>query len=392
MPDIDVGNVTSEPLRVVFHQGVDEIAALEPAWSELATSRDQPLFFQSHGWLAHVAAIRAGRASSDWRICVAGLWRGDRLRALWPLSLQREGFCWIARALDDPFGQFAGFLVHAEEDEDRAIDSMLEALKSEGVAAGLMIERVPEGSALHRRLAAAGARVTFSDQAVVLDFRPFETFQDYQKTRKAKTRKNLRNALNRLQRDHGVEHHVVTDREGLEQVIAEALEGRLVWMQDRAMTSPAFRDRDFRALIDGLRESGAAADLIGFRLATPDEPVSVQWGFVHDGRYYAFISARNAAYDAYSPGRVHLGMVVETCFERGIEVVEMMAPASDYKLNWTDQLRRIDDFALAFSARGFLYLDLWRRHGRSIARRLYHSLPDGVRRQVAARTNKSLTS
>ena len=69
-----------------------------------------------------------------------------------------------------------------------------------------------------------------------------------------------------------------------------------------------------------------------------------------------------------------------------------MAPASDYKLNWTDQTRRVDNLGLAFTAGGYLYLDLWRRHGRSIARRLYHGLPDGLRRRVANITNRNRAS
>lgn len=376
-------------LTVVFYEKACDIRALAPAWDALvertrrAGSR-QPSFFQSRAWLDHVAGIRADRGPDRWRPCFATVWRGDRLTALWPLSLQREGLCWILRCQDHPFGQFAGLVIDPEEDAAEAFDSIIDAIKEEGMAAGLMIERVSEDSPLHRCLTATGARIGFSDRSVRVDFRPFETFQDYLKTRRSKTRKNLRNARNRLERDHGAEHEVIQGGERIRSIMDQAFETRLVWMQDNAKTAPAFRDPDFRPLLDGLAESGIAGELIGFRLKTADQPIAVQWGFLHDRRYYAFISARNPAFDAYSPGRVHLGMVLEDCFARGVEVVELMAPASDYKMNWTDEAVRIDDFALAFTARGYLYLDLWRRQGRAVARRLYHGLPDGIRRHVAA--------
>ena len=300
--------------KVVLHRNVDEIAGLREGWSELAASSDQPLFFQSPAWLDEVAKTRRRRGSDHWRMCIVTASRGERLVAIWPLSLQREGLCWIARCLDDPFGQFAGLVIAADDDADQTIHAMIDALKTEAGAAGLMIERLAEGTALYRSLTAKGAKNVFSDQSVHLDFRPFDDFQSYLKTRRSKTRKNLRNARNRLVRDHGAVHEVVTGAEEMRAVMAEAFEARLDWMQDQAKTAPAFRDPDFRALLDGLTEGEVQDHLIGFRLRAGDTPVSVQWGFVYGGRYYAFISARNPAFDAYSAGRVHLGMVLEGLF------------------------------------------------------------------------------
>jgi CelD/BcsL family acetyltransferase involved in cellulose biosynthesis len=382
-----------DSLQVAFYDDLGDIAKLEAQWAALAASPGQPLFFQSPAWLRQVAAIRSDANTEHWRLCLATTWRGDRLTALWPLSLRRQGRCWIARCLDDPFGQFAGLLIDDREDPKAAVNAVISSLKTEGLAAGLMIERVAEGTALHRCLADHGANIVYSDQAVVLDFRPFDSFEAYLKTRRAKTRKNLRNARNRLTRDHAIEHDVVTRAGDIQSLMEEAFEGRLNWLQDQAKTAPAFRDEQFRPLLASLATSALAETLIGFRLRTGDGvPVSVQWGFLHAGRYYAFISARNPAFDGYSAGRVHLGMVLEACYERGVGVVEMMPPVSDYKMNWTDETRRIDDFGLALTTGGYLYIDLWRRRGRSMARRLYHGLPDSLRRHVTELTNKNRAS
>ena len=232
----------------------------------------------------------------------------------------------------------------------------------------------------------------FSDKSVFLDFRPFGSFGDYLKSLRAKTRKNLRNARNRLEREHRISHDIVTTPSDLSSIMTEAFEGRLIWMHEHAKTAPAFRDATFRQLIVDLPTSGLADQLIGFRLRTEDETISVQWGFIHQKRYYAYISARNPAFDGFSAGRIHLGMVLEACWERDIDIVELMAPASDYKLNWTKSLRQIDDFGLALTPGGYLYLEVWRRHGRSAAKRLYHALPDSLRRQMSRVTNRNRIS
>lgn len=379
--------------EVVFYSDLNMTAELETAWASFAAAGDQPLFFQTLAWLRQVAAVKSSEGADRWRPCLATAWRGDRLTAIWALSLQREGLSWIVRCLDDPFGQFAGILANDPEEACQAIDAIIKSIKTENLAAGMMIENVAEGTALHRGLTAQNAKTLYSDEAIVVDFRPFAGFQDYQRTRKSKTRKNLRNARNRLTRDHAFEHDVVTGSGEIRSVMDQAFEARLDWMQEQAKTAPAFRDPSFRDLLATLTESEVSDQLIGFRLRSGvGVPISVQWGFLHGQRYYAFISAHNPNFDAYSPGRLHLGMVLEACFERGIEVVELMAPASDYKRSWTDQTRRIDDFGLAFSTSGYLYLDLWRRHGRSMARRLYRGLPHGLRRHVSELTNKSRAS
>ncbi len=378
--------------RVVFFSDLPAMARLEQAWDALARDAAEPVFFQSFGWVRHVARIKLECAArSSWRLCLATIWIGDELVGIWPLALQKAGLCWIAKCLDEPFGQFAGLLRRRDLDPGIGVRTVVQALKHQDIASGLRIERVVEGSQLHQQLLEHGATIAFSDNSVFLDFRPFASYEAYLKSLRAKTRKNLRNARNRLERDHRVRHQITTEPDEIAAIMADTFEGRLVWMQEHAKTAPAFRDATFRHLLDGLRNSPVADQLLGFRLHTENDTISAQWGFVFEKRYYAYISARNPAFDSFSAGRVHLGMVLEACWERDIEVVELMAPRSDYKLNWTKSIRRIDDFGLPLTPGGYLYLEVWRRHGRAMAKRLYETLPDSLRRPLSQATNRNAT-
>ncbi len=73
--------------KVIFHREVGDVARLKSAWADLPGSNDQPLFFQSWDWLSRVIDVKGGPSSDGWQICIATAWRGDRLLALWPLSL-----------------------------------------------------------------------------------------------------------------------------------------------------------------------------------------------------------------------------------------------------------------------------------------------------------------
>jgi hypothetical protein len=105
-------------LRIEFVTDLAQLEALAGPWETLnarLADHDAP-FFQSFAWSIHVARVRSSRSADRYRVCVAKVLRGARLVGLWPLSLQRHGRAWLARSLDDPFGQFAGTVFHDRDD------------------------------------------------------------------------------------------------------------------------------------------------------------------------------------------------------------------------------------------------------------------------------------
>src|SRR4051812_39801764 len=99
-------------LQVELIDDLAHLAQLEDQWEALAarlSDHDAP-FFQSHAWSMHVARTRLQRSSQRYRLCVAAVRDADRLIGIWPLALQRVSGAWIAKGLDEPFGQFAGVL------------------------------------------------------------------------------------------------------------------------------------------------------------------------------------------------------------------------------------------------------------------------------------------
>lgn len=370
------------PLQVSLQTGLTDFDKLRCEWEALESSDDRSAaFFQSYAWCRHVAEIRLARSASRYRLCIGTIRDSDdQLIGIWPLSLQRQGFCWIARSLDAPFGQFAGLLLREPADAAATIMAVARTLKSSGRVDGLHIDGVVEGSPISQGLVACRARVTRSDRSIHLDFREFGTFEDYHRTVATKTRKNLRNALNRMRRDHDVNHNVATNI-GLDtHVIARVFDKRLSWMQLGGKTTPAFRDPDFRCLLEAIPSANPAIDLLGFELKTANETISTQWGFRYQHRYYAYMSARSLEFDEFSPGQVHLGMVIKACHELGIQVIELMAPASSYKLKWTKASKRIDDLSLALTPKGYLYLDIWHQKLRKLAKWSYNHVPTRLRR------------
>lgn len=377
-------------LRVEFLADQQPPAALKAQWEALNTTRadHEAPFFQSWDWCAHVAACRLREAGSSYRPLIALVYEGSELTGLWPLSLQSARGARIVRMLDDPFGQFAGAAFSSTPALIAGTRAIIGALRREQRCDGMQIENVPGGSALERALGAAGTRARPSSDAVFVDLASHATFADYRETLNKKTLKNLRNLYNRLQRTHPATHAVVSaPGEPLDRLLRWTFEERVDWLHNNARTSPAFRDAQFKSLLLSL--PGTDIELVGFALEGADTFIAAQWGFRYLNKYYAYLSARNPAYDAFSPGRIHLGMVIDACKASGLDGLELMAPPAAYKLDWSRQTRSMATHSMAFNARGYWALELLANRIEPMARRASRALPHWVRQPLIKLINRN---
>ena len=374
-------------LRVRLISDLEALDALRQDWCalEAVASDHGATFFQSHAWCRHVVRIRQASPRGRFQPAIVTVYQGDELVALWPLSLQRRAGIWMFCNLDDPFGQFAGMLCRRSDWIEPCVTAALGHLRGSGMAEALCIASVLDGTPLLSALQSAGAREGSTNEAVQVDMRSAATFVDYSRTLNAKTRKNLRNAMNRLERHGDVAHVVVEKREDLAALIRATFKGRLAWMRERGKSTDAFRDADFRPLVEEICKADGITP-IGFELRSRGEVIASQWGFVHGQRYYAYISAREHGHDQFSPGRLHLGSVIESCKGRGLDVLELMAPASRYKRMWANRVTGIRDMWLPLSWRGRVAIGAV-RFGLPAANGLVRLLPQGLKSRLAGKVN-----
>jgi CelD/BcsL family acetyltransferase involved in cellulose biosynthesis len=308
--------------------------------------------------------------------------RGRDLVAVAPLRVVRSGPIHLLADLTDPFGQYGGLLIADDADADAAVTDMIAELRDVANVDGLSLRRVRKDSPICQALTQRGFVAGVPDAAPFIDLRPYADFHAYQQTLNAKSRKNLRNLRNRLARIAPVTHRVAIQDIG--PIIDQSFEGRLRWLDDNGIPSMAFGHPAFGAMLGGIRALAQNGDLsiLAMGLYCGDTPVSLQWGFVHRNRYYAYIASRNPEFDPYSPGRLHLEDVISTCFERGVQVCDFLAPAARYKLTFTEQATEVVDIAVPFTLTGRLWLDAWNRRLRPAIKRRYAQLPLWMRRRI----------
>lgn len=367
--------ITEERSSVELLIGVEAIAGIADAWLDLESAANYPAFFQSHAWCMHVAGVRAAASPGTYVPVVAVGRAAGRIAAIWPLSLQKSIGLWSLRSLDEPFGQFSGVLARDQRAATQLAVGTIEAVRSRKLAHTARFERIVVGDWLHAALVLAGAAAVATTGAPYIQLARFASIDSLRSSRNKKSMKNLRNATNRLARDQTLEAMTVRSGAHLNALVDATLELRKIWLLQKGVMSPAFRT-------DGHREIliGGAAERIGFELRRDNKPIALQWGFVHRNRYYAYMSAMDMTQEDLSPGRVHLGYVIAAAKAEGFEGAELLTPASDYKLMWTDDVHALTDMTLSLGPLGWLKGALWDAGLRPAIKAIYYALPARLRR------------
>jgi len=377
---------TAEPAIVVEVLSLDHaLATVGAVWRGLEDVCPGATFFQGIGWAGVVAAwLRAQDINHSGRnhLVLVAKDRAGTVVGLWPVQCESRFGLQFVVGLGEPFQQYSDVLVLPDADRASVVRAMLLALAALGRFSGVILRKVRDDAAVYPYVERSGQLIGESAAPAVC-LTPFADFDSYHATVKAKTRKNLRNARNRLERGGvALEHTVHTDHETVADVARRAFELRSDWLEQEGLSSRAFMNAGFAAFVDELGRSAETDDsptMIAFELRRGDDMLSLQWGFVHRNRYYAYMAVRNPAFDAQSPGRLHLEDVIRSCAALDLEVVDFLAPDVDYKRTWATEFVTIRDYGLAFTPMGRLVLGGAFGAPRRVARQTFDALPQPLR-------------
>jgi CelD/BcsL family acetyltransferase involved in cellulose biosynthesis len=355
--------------------------ALEEEWTELDRTAEGSTLFQSFVWCRAVFDHHK-RYAKSFAPLVVTLREHGRLVGLLPLKVETSGLARIATGFGEPYQQYSDVLL-APDAPANAAARLLEAACRLPRLDGLNFLKVRDDSALAPLLRARNAIRSNEDAAPFVDLRPYPDFKAYLATLNAKTRKNMRNTKNRLGRSGTLDHRVLTDPADIVALVERAHAGRERWLADQGLTSRAFRDPTFVSFAVAAAGGETPLPVMAMSLTLDGEPIADQWGFVQNGRYYAYVATWLPGHEDASPGKLHLEQVILACHERGIGIADFLMPAARYKFTWTDRAMPVADYALPLSLKARLELSVWSGHLRPFLKRMALKLPTEVRGKLA---------
>jgi CelD/BcsL family acetyltransferase involved in cellulose biosynthesis len=378
-------------LRVETLTRFTDAENLIPQWRQLEARQGRAVLFQSAAWCLYVWRTRlavSGEKAPEPRVIVVR--QADDVIAIWPLAVQGGLAGRIAQDLTEPFGQYSDILLAPEADANAVREAVFAELTRWRIDA-LVLRRVREDAALAPWLAACGARLGADEGAPQIAIERLGGVEAWRRSLNAKTRKNLRNYRNRLAREGRIVHSVIDDPAERSDVVARCFDGRAGWLQSSGLTSSAFADPAFEAVVAGLASGVRGGPrVVALRLALErddtDGPantdLSLHWGVEHDGRYYAYMAARNPAFDGFSPGRLHLEDVIASMAARGNGTIDLQVPAVPYKTSVATDVIAVAAWALPFTWRGRVVVQGWYNSVRPRLKAALLRLPPGIRRVV----------
>jgi CelD/BcsL family acetyltransferase involved in cellulose biosynthesis len=379
-------NVPPLDFRVEVAVSLVEVEALGHHWSALDAQMTAPLFFQSFGWCRFLVQFHSQRQTlrRPFAPRIITLWSGQDLQAVWPLQLRHSRGHTLLVDLGDPVNQYGGAVIAGDAQTAVTVNQLLAAARNIAAADGLLLRKAHVGSDLAAALMASGFATGAGDAAPFITLKGHASYEAFYKTILGRTRRNVRQGRERFEAAGQIDHHVCWGAAEVGQALDQAMRLKREWLDENGLTSTAFSDPTFRPMIEALATGAATGvDLIAMVLSIDGQPASIHWGFVSNKRYYLFMTARNQAFDEHAPGKLHFDYALKDCYALGLEVVDLLAPAVRYKLDWTKRVDEIQDIAVPFTWRGRLVLDGWQRRLRPAAKRSFLRLPRGLRQGLA---------
>lgn len=372
---------SDHPARAGVVRSLSELEELAKRWPALEARSRGATLFQSLGWVRAVYAFEAARGNTAFDPVIATLEYGQRLVAVMPLERIATASRKVLVPLGNSFGQYADILLEPGSDPAHAVEALLRAALDAAPADVVSFLKVRDGSPLALGLPKTRIETGTMQGAPFVDFTAYPDFATYFATIRNKTRKNMRNGRNRLEREGPVEHRIVVRPSERLKLIERTLAGRAERLKDQGLTSRAFSDSGFfdfcRSLV-----TRPDLDVAAYSLLHNGKPIAEQWGFVHGGRYYAYVATRDFSNSDESPGKLQLSAILQSSAERGLMGCDLGVPAMPYKLTFATETVPVRDYALPVTPRGWIIVQAWDVMLRPLLKSTALRLPASMRTRI----------
>jgi CelD/BcsL family acetyltransferase involved in cellulose biosynthesis len=324
---------------------IEAFAKLRDDWNELLCRNNNRYFQFSFDWLYTWAKY----ASHDNEFLILTFWKSDKLIAIIPLTRLKYKTLNIL-----PINTFTflsnNFCDHSDlmlsENTEEVIELFLKYLKTNSTQWDRIIfKNIPEYSLSVSLLPAALDKMKFT--YTLPDFKKYyyidtrnRTFQDYYSTDTSK--KFVRRDLNRITNMFGREGNFsivrpFIDSSGmnLEESFQAIMSMHIDRQNDLKRTS-MYEETPKKTFIREIYEFFHKKNELDITFLKFNEKlISYAVAFIINKQYFWWNTGFDTEYSKYSPTKLLLYHLIESCFERKLEMFSFMRGESEYKEKWT---------------------------------------------------------
>jgi len=352
-----------------LHITIEDDRAIEKyreEWDLLLEQCTEPSFFSTREWLK--SWISAFSPSKTTEICVAK--DGGEVVGIMPFNYYRNPwhdlFCF---STDLGFGNEADYNIPLikQGTEDAVFGEMLDAIVQRVGKKGIFtFDKIPVGSKwleVGRKwlMQNAGAIQEKTSVCPRLKFEP--TYEAMEKKWKGNHRTDIRRQLRRLNEIGELHLKVVDSLDEFEAVISSFITVFMEKWQAEGKKKTVLDDKRVRNFYRYLGKSLIGNGLHLSYLSCRDSIVSYHFGFLHKGWLYYYKPTYLKEFQKYSPGKVHIALLVQEGIQKGWQGIDFLQGSEPYKYQWTrEQIETPRITAvLGWNKLGFRWKTAWKK-------------------------------
>lgn len=358
--------------------------ALEDEWNELH-DRAAPFCnpFLSFNWCWHWCNHFLGKGSGTELRILTGR-RFGKLVMIWPMVSQRVGGMNSLTWLGAPVAQYGDVLAEGGEDTLGLLEQGWEYLRREVRADFVALWKVRADGTVAPLLKKLGAQITRRDAAPYVDLASAATFDEYAQRYSSNRRKKRQQKLRQLTRLGAVDRLFQYEGAGARELSERIISLKHRWLKDKGIVSSGLSDERtsgfFADVAEGLgRPTGCRV----MALTCGETITAGEISFASNGTVSGHIVVFNGDYDRQSPGLLLTEDNLRICKDYGYGRYDFMGPSEQHKLDWADGVVEVNDYAIASSLKGQLWVNGYLGWGRPRLKKLVNSIPASVRAFLA---------
>lgn len=358
---------------------------LEPEWNALfERSGTSTQLFQQFNWLWHALRQYCGRRRGPKPVIAIARDVHRRLVMAWPLQITcSRGLCHLSW-LGEPVGQYGDVLIDDDVDADAVLAATWQQLETEIHPDFVDLRRVREDSKVSRFLTRLGALVADENQALALDLRKAGSLEAFaQEHHSRHFRKEQRRRMRRLHEMGNLRFERVVPGDQAAAVAREAVHLKRVWLAAKGLASKTLADDTVLSFFETVaRDDKRPVGCEVHAAYLDDALIGAQIMFRCKQRLAVHVIVYDTAHQRTGIGNLQLAHSISAAFGRDIEIVDLLAPSADYKLDWSNTAVTVRDFAVPLTIRGRVYLELYVKRLRPKLKLAVPYLPKRIRRMA----------
>lgn len=341
---------SSAGIRVEIVRTAEALSVLEPDWQQLWAACGA-LIFQSHGWIESWWLHIADRETRQ--LLIATAWEGSMLVGVLPLAIHRHRGLrlleWAARDHAD----YCDMLIHPAASPDVTSALWNAVTRQRGYDLILLNRLMPDARA-HALLTAGERPVLMPNHRSEMSLRvvgPHADGEAWFNAQTKKTRQNYRRGVAYLSEGAELRFRLLPPDAELEQVLARLAALKRAWLEKMGLDAPLFDEGAplLGALVETLRRAG---QLRIFVLERGDETIAISINFIDGRKMMAFVTTYDPAVEKGSPGMVLMVDYIRWAFDNGLDLVDFLCGAEDFKSRFASETVTLTSMAGATSLVG----------------------------------------